>query len=77
MLLHYHENSLVLGTVRRLVFSFIVGKRCCLFPSPCQRVVRGDDGGVVGDVEAGPAFPILDYFTPSTEMFSPGFLDVM
>lgn len=27
--------------------------------------MRGDDGGFVGDVKAGPAFPIVDYFTPS------------
>lgn len=68
--------QLVLGTVRKLVcffvlFCFILRERCCLFLSPRQRVMRGDDGGFVGDVEAGPAFPILDCFTPSTEMSSP------
>lgn len=68
MLLHYHENSSTGARDSKKVVCFCCCRSGELLPfpfSPRRRVMRGDDGGFVGDVKAGPAFPIVDYFTPS------------
>lgn len=45
-------------------FSFLSGSVAAFSRLLVGERWGGDDGGFVGDVEAGPAFPVVDYFTP-------------